>query len=310
MEKKPRYSVVIPVFNSSVSLIELSNGLIDFFQETSFEVIFIDDGSTNPKSWETISQLSDRYKHFFGVRFRKNFGKPSALLCGFQEALGDFIVTMDDDLQHDPKELSKLISLENHDVVIGEFQKKQHSLSKRVFSSIKNRIEVWAYHKPSIITISPFKLIKREIVTDILKIKSNKPFIASLIFAVTNDIVNISVVHQKRKHDKSGFTYLKGWQTLTNLLFNNSSILLRIVAFLGMLLSTFCVGVVIFLIIEKMILGNEVNQFIVLLLTTSIIGGVLLFAVGIIGEYLIRIISGVEKRPAFFVAAKTRDRHL
>ena len=307
MQKEPRYSIVIPVFNSSLSLVELSNGLVEFFKEIPFEIIFIDDGSTNPKSWETITNLAQSNKHIVGIRFRKNFGKPSALLCGFQEALGDYIITMDDDLQHDPQELSKLISFEKHDVVIGVFNKKKHPLIKRTLSKVKNRVEVWAYHKPISVTISPFKLIKKDIVNDFLKIRSNKPFIASLIFAVTNDVVNVSVVHKERKHDKSGFTYLKSWSAFNNLLFNNSSILLRFVALLGVVLSTLCVGVSVFLIIEKLMVGNEVDQSTVLLLTTSIIGGVLLFAVGVIGEYLIRIISGVEKRPAFFVASKTRE---
>ena len=306
MNIKPKYSVVIPVFNSSVSLTELSEKLAQFFKDISFEIVFIDDGSSNPTTWETIETLSNAHSHILGFRFRKNFGKPSALLCGFQEATGEYIITMDDDLQHDPKELSKLITLENHDVVIGVFEKKKHAFLKRLLSTIKNRVEVWAYHKPKAITVSPFKLIKREIVDDILKIKSNKPFIASLLFAVTHDIVNVAVLHQERKHDSSGFTVVKMWQTFANLLFNNSSILLKLVAVLGVFLSGICLCISSYLVIEKLLVGNEINEWTVLMLTTSIIGGVLLFAVGIIGEYLIRIISGVEKRPAYFVGSKTR----
>ena len=307
MYTEPKYSIVIPVFNSSTSLIELSEQLLLFFKKIPFEIIFIDDGSTNPLTWHTIESLSNIHPYISGTRFRKNFGKPSALLCGFQEAQGKYIITMDDDLQHHPEELSKLISQQEHDVVIGLFPKKKHSLLKRILSKIKNRIEVWAYQKPKSITVSPFKLIRKEVISDILKIKSNKPFIASLLFAVTHDVVNVSVLHKKRKYDSSGFTFIKMSQTLTNLLFNNSSILLQLVAVLGVFLSTICLGITVYLLFEKILRGNTINESTVLMLTTSIIGGVLLFATGVIGEYLIRIISGVEKRPAYFVSKKTRN---
>ena len=307
MPTNPKYSIVIPVFNSSSSLIELAEQLLLFFNNTPFQIIFIDDGSTNQDTWKTIEILSNTYSYIKGVRFRKNFGKPSALLCGFKEAEGEYIITMDDDLQHEPAQLSKLIEKEKHDVVIGLLTNKKHSVIKRILSRIKNRVEVWAYHKPKEITVSPFKLIKREIIDDILKIKSNKPFIASLLFAVTHDVVNVSIMHRERKYDSSGFTFKKMGLTFSNLLFNNSSILLKLIAFLGIFLSTICLTGTVYLLIEKVITGNHLNQLTIFMLATSIVSGVLLFAIGIIGEYLIRIINGVEKRPAYFISTKTEN---
>jgi len=305
MNDKPTYSIVIPVFNSSTSLTTLFEGLLSFFNNTAFEVIFIDDGSSNPNTWATIDSLANKHPQIIGFRFRKNFGKPSALLCGFKAATGNYIITMDDDLQHDPNELSKLINEQQHDVVIGVFEKKKHPLFKRILSIVKNRVEVWAYQKPRSVIISPFKLIKKEIIDDILKIKSNKPFIASLLFAVTHDIINVPVLHQARKYEKSGFTYSKMWQTFNNLLFNNSSFLVKIITGIGLLLFSTAIVVFTYYLTTYNNFSHSYNTFTLTIPVVLTVGGLVLISIGIVGEYLIRIISGVEQRPAYFVSTKT-----
>ena len=95
------------------------------------------------------------------------------------------------------------------------------------------------------------------------------------------------------------------WDVFSNLLFNNSSILLKLVAWLGIGLSLVCLGTSTVLFANKLITNTEIHNWVILWLTICGIGGVLLFSVGIIGEYLIRIISGVEKRPAYFIKETT-----
>lgn len=295
-----QYTVIVPVFNSSISLHELTRELVEFFSEISFEILFIDDGSTNVETWQTINELSLTHKQVRGIRFRKNFGKPSALMCGFKEAKGEFIITMDDDLQHHPAELSKLIALQEHDIVIGTFENKQHSVLKNMLSQLLSKIEVWSFGKPKHIRSTPLKLIKKEIIDDVVKIQTNKPFISGLLFSVTHDVVNVAVDHHKRKYDASGFTYRKMWQTFSNLLFNNSSLLVKLITLKGVFLLLFAIGFLIVGLTEHSVTYVDYSQWLIIA-SVFAVGGAILLALGILGEYQLRTLSNIEKRPAYFV---------
>ena len=306
MQQSVEFSFVIPVYNSVISLEEICKKIEEHITPLgNYEVIFIDDCSPNVNTWKTISTLSDKYSEVKGIRLRKNAGKAAALLCGFQEASGNYIVTIDDDLQQDPKDFKFLWEARSHDVVVGKVIKRNHSLFKDFVSWVNHWVEIWAYNKPKNFRHSPYKLFKREIIESILEIKSNKPFIGALICAVTDDIINVDIPHYKRQENESGFTIGKMWDVFSNLLFNNSSILLKLVAWLGIGLSLVCLGTSTVLFANKLITNTEIHNWVILWLTICGIGGVLLFSVGIIGEYLIRIISGVEKRPAYFIKETT-----
>lgn len=299
-----KISIVIPVYNSARSLVSLIHGIEDYFNasEHSYDVILVDDGSTNPVSWDTISELSKECDNVFGIRFRKNFGKPNALLCGFRKAKGDYVLTLDDDQQHLPNVLDDLLEENAHDVVIGKYKKSRHGLLKRILSGFKNKLEVWAYKKPSNIHVSPVKLIKKEIIDDIVLINSNRPFIAALLFSVTHDIVNVNIDHLSRQEGKSGFTIAKMWSTISNMLFNNSSLLLKGIAFLG----AFCFIMTGSLMIFSFFMGKMASEE-KILGAIGLSTGTILFAIGIVGEYLIRIIAGIETKQGYYIKETTEN---
>src|SRR5688572_27767623 len=126
------YSVVVPVFNSEKTIAELFKRIEDVFKEAaeSFEIILVDDGSGDD-SWEEIKKLKQNFPGIVkGVRFSKNFGQHNALLCGFRFTKGNFVITMDDDLQTPPEEIHKLMKAINgskSDMVYGTYESKQHS---------------------------------------------------------------------------------------------------------------------------------------------------------------------------------------
>lgn len=129
--KHPEFSVVVPVFNSSESLEELTEGILQVFQELnrSFQIIFIDDRSTDD-SWKVLFNLKEKYPQYLTlVRLAKNFGQHNATLCGMQLASGEKIITIDDDLQTPPAEIKKLIAWHDDkgdDVVYGISRNKNH----------------------------------------------------------------------------------------------------------------------------------------------------------------------------------------
>ena len=134
MKHMIKYSIVVPVYNSAPTLDELYNRVKRVFEITlnePFEMILVDD-SSHDNSFAKMAELSRNDSRIVSVQLAQNFGQHNALLCGFSHARGDYIITIDDDLQHPPEEIPKLIAAmeanEKIDVVIGKYETKKHSL--------------------------------------------------------------------------------------------------------------------------------------------------------------------------------------
>ena len=135
-------SVVIPLYNEDESLPELYAWIERVMNDNhfSFEVIFVNDGSTD-RSWEVIEELSKQSEHVRGIKFRRNYGKSPALYCGFKEAKGNVVITMDADLQDSPDEIPELYRMimeEKYDLVSGYKQKRYDPLSKTIPTKLFN----------------------------------------------------------------------------------------------------------------------------------------------------------------------------
>ncbi len=307
----PLYSVVIPVYNSSQSLGLLAEGILRVFREqiqAPVEVIFVDDGSPNLNTWPTLQEIAEKHPEIRALQLTRNFGKPGALICGLREAKGDFIITMDDDLQHRPEDIPLLIAHQNHDVVIARFPVKQTTFLRKLSSSLKNTISKYAINKPPRLTLGPFKLFKKKVVEGMLQINSPYPSVAAQMLYVTRDVVNADVAHSARPFGKSGFTFIKMAQSMLNMLLNNSSFMLRLVATVGILMSLLSFLLAVFYIIRKLTGHIQVSGFTTLVVLVLFTSGLVLFSLGIIGEYLIRIINGTEERPAYIVRQRARQK--
>jgi glycosyltransferase involved in cell wall biosynthesis len=142
MNKKINISVVVPLYNEEESLKELFQWIEKVMNENNFsyEVIFVNDGSTD-NSWKVIEELSQNSPNVKGIKFRRNYGKSPALYCGFKEAKGEVVITMDADLQDSPDEipeLYKMIVKEDYDLVSGWKKKRYDPLSKRIPTKLYN----------------------------------------------------------------------------------------------------------------------------------------------------------------------------
>lgn len=303
----PMYSVIIPVFNSSDTLIQLNKRIQLVFQENikeNYEIIFIDDGSDNDQTWETLEKIQSQSPHVKIYQLSRNFGQHAATLCGIEQAEGDYIITMDDDLQHLPEDIPRLLSQKNHDVVMANFLFKQHSLFRRFSSKIKAWFAKIIIGIPSSIQPSPFRLMRSTIAKGMLSIQSANPYIPAMIFYLTKDVINIDCMHDKRKQGKSGYNLIRLVTIFSNLLINNSSLLLRFIGTIGIgiSISSFILGL--YFIIKKIVLKLGVPGWTSLIVAILFLGGLILFSLGVIGEYLIRIIRTAEQKPAFFIKQK------
>ena len=228
MEKNPEISIVIPLFNENESLKELiktTQNVMDI-HNYDYEIIFIDDGSTD-KSWISIKEISKKYKNIFGVSFSKNYGKSQALHAGFEKAKGNFIFTLDADLQDSPHEIPlmhKILLNENLDLISGWKKKRFDSF---FFKNMPSKLFNWAARKVSGIKIHDFncgiKGYKKNVVKNIYVYGEMHRYIP--VLAAQQGFTKISekvVKHQARKYGKTKFgndRFYKGFLDLITIWF-------------------------------------------------------------------------------------------
>ena len=212
-------SVVIPLYNEDESLPELYKWIERVMTENkfSFEVIFVNDGSTD-HSWDVITDLSTKSEHVKGIKFRRNYGKSPALFCGFKEAQGNVVITMDADLQDSPNEIPELYRMimnDGYDLVSGYKQKRHDPLSKTIPTKLFNAT---ARKVSGIKNLHDFncglKAYRREVVKNIEVFGEMHRFIPYLAKNAGFSKIGEKVVHhQKRQYGKSKFM---GWNRFVN----------------------------------------------------------------------------------------------
>lgn len=294
-------SVVIPVYNSGIILPELYSRLKAALENTgkSYELIFCEDCSAD-NSWEVLQQLKEQDPGIVtAIQLSKNYGQHNATLCGLSFAKAKLVITMDDDLQHPPEEINKLLDTYAEgdiDVVYGDFHKKEHSMARNAGSySVKKASKHFRKGKGK---GSSFRLINREIVDQILGHKQYFIFLDELILWYTNNIEFARVKHGKRPYNKSNYTRGKIWRLFSNLIFFYTSFPLKLMIYGGMTISfiTFLLGIQ--FILRKIFLDlplGYASVIVTILFSTSII----IFSLGIIGEYMSRMHQIQNKRPPF-----------
>lgn len=303
MHIRPKYSVVIPVFNSTETHRLLYDRLKSTFSKVgeTWEVVFVDDFSSDPNSWPSVKTLSSEEPNVTAIRLMRNFGRGPAVVCAMANAKGKYIITMDDDLQHRPEDIPKLIDHRKHDVVIGEFRKKQHSLGKRITSEIKSWVDYLALKKPVDVKLTSFILMNRDVANAMLSIRASSPFFAALLFYVTRDVVMVPVHHDKREHGKSAFNVWKRLKQFNLLLINNSTIIPRLLVIVGGCIFLLSLGFTLHLIFMYFSSGRSVAGWSSLMVVVLMLSSTIILSIGILGEYLGRIFANTENRPPYLI---------
>ena len=300
----PKYSVVVPVYNSAKTLEELCNRIKAVFNKINadFEIILVNDCSTDD-SWNKIKELKLQFGvHITAIQFRKNFGQHKALLCGFQFAKGEHIVTIDDDLQFPPEEIELLNNKAiqtSADLVYGTY------LDERMHSPVRK----WGSNFVSVIfekfgnTVgqgSSFKLIHRSVIDKIKDYNHSFTFVDEILSWHTTNIQWQEVKHVARKEGESGYSTTKLFFLTFNLIFAYTTIPLRFMTWFGLASFWICLGLVIFFVYQKITIGAELG-FTALISSIFMSTGLILFSLGIIGEYLNRLFALQHKKPPYLI---------
>ena len=296
-------SVVIPVYRGEHTLeplvARLANVLPACAQE--FEVLLVNDGSPDD-SWDVIEALAGQYPWVRGIKLMRNYGQENATLCGIRAARCDVIVTMDDDLQHDPSDLPKLLAKlnEGYDVVYGVPRVRRQVWWKRILSAIVK----WAISSvmgvKTIRYISAYKAFRTELKQAFSSINSPDVQIDVLLSWAATRFASIEIEEAPRTVGASNYNFTKLIKVSLLVLTNYTTIPLRIASIFGFLFTIIGFFVLLYVLIIYFTLGS-IPVFSFLVSAVTIFSGVQLFALGIIGEYLARMFERSSGRPPYVI---------
>lgn len=302
---KYKYSLVIPVYNSQESLEMLFNEIDGHVQE-KYQIVFVDDYSSD-NSWQVLLKLKTRKpEDIVLVSLANNFGQHAALFCGLMYAEGEYVVTIDDDLQHHPKEIKKLeesLLEEKADLVYGIYKQKKHGVIRntgsKVFAAIVNKFASTPLQGSS------FKLIHADIVEKVLN-HQHYNFYLDEVLAWHSKKTSFAIVdHKERLTGSSGYSPMMLIKMSMRILLNYTALPLRFITYLGLFSSLVSFGFGIFYIYQK--IANEAQSgFTAIIVSTFFSTGLILFSLGIIGEYISRIFLIQSGKPPFKIKAVER----
>jgi glycosyltransferase involved in cell wall biosynthesis len=300
-------SIIIPVFNSEASIKEVVARIVRVMnlEQFSYEIVLIDDASKDD-SWGKILELGKENKNIIGLQFLKNSGQHSANLCGFRHSKNDIIITMDDDLQNPPEEIPKLVELiiDGKDLVFGEFTSKKHSFFRSIGSRFINRVNKKIFNIKSNVTLSNFRAVDRKIINLVCAENHFKPYIPGLLLKYSQNIGGVPVKHEKRKLGKSNYTLRKLISLVFDLLFQHSTIPLRMASIVGLLSSFFVFIFGIYTFYRALISGVAVPGWASIAILLSLSSGLIIMIMSVIGEYLIRILNQVSHQDPYKIIQK------
>ncbi len=300
-----KVSFVIPCYRSALTVsgvVEEIRRTMQKAQETEYEVILVNDSSPDD-TMQVIRRICSEDPLVTGIDLAKNFGQHSALMAGMSFSSGDLVVCLDDDGQTPANEVFKLINKieEGYDVVYARYDHKMHSGFRNFGSKINSLMTEELLDKPKELYISSYFAARRFVVDEMLRYKNAFPYVMGLVLRTTNKICNVDVNHRERQSGHSGYTVKK----LLNLWVNGFTAFsvkpLRFAAYSGIVVALFGFLYAIYTIIHKIINPIAPIGWSSMMAAILIIGGVLLFVMGMIGEYIGRIYICQNSSPQFVI---------
>jgi glycosyltransferase involved in cell wall biosynthesis len=302
--KNIKISIVVPVYNGSGSLKELTERCIlvvnSHFNNES-EIILVDDYSKD-NSWQTVLEIKSNYPEIIkAIRLTRNFGQHNATLCGFHHSKNQYIITIDDDLEFKPEDIVLLVEemmKSNSDMVYGVDNLKKYNIVTKSFVSLYKKV-AGLVHGKNYVPGSSFRLLKRELALDVLTNASHFSFIDEFVSWHTTRISSVSINCEISKRGKSRYSFLSLIKIFLGLIFISSTIPLKVVKFIGVTLASINFIIGIWIIIKKMFMNITVSGYASIIVSVLFSSGIIILILAIIAEYISNLLSIAYKQPAF-----------
>lgn len=302
-------SVVVPTYRGSGSLEELADRLAATICPLglSWELIIVNDASPDD-TWHVVERLATSRPYVRGVDLLHNHGQPVATMCGLAHARGELVATMDDDLQHPPEELRKLWdALLEHpewDAVVGSWPRDQGLLRE-----LGSRIHAWsdrlAHRTPSGFRYTAFRLMRRPVVDAMIANQTRMPLVGPILTRSTNRVRNVEVRHDERRVGSSNFRFRHGVSAVVANFSQGSTLPLRIMSWFGFVVATISLVVGVALVIRAVRGVYTSPGWLSVFLATIFFGGIILFQVGLLSQYVHLIVQEVRQSPRWAIRRET-----
>ncbi len=299
-----KYSFVIPCYNSSGSIGNVVKEIQDKMaemEESSYEIILVNDHSKD-NTEEVIFRLADQ-DNVRAISLAKNSGQDSACLCGYRASKGDYVISLDDDGQNPANEVDRLIDklAEGYDVVIAHYPHKQHESWRNLGSRVNDWMEREMLGKPKELYVGSYFIAKRFIIDQITTYPNPYPYIRGLLLSATDNIANVDVDHRSREIGKSQYTLKK----LINLWINGFTSFsvkpLRVSTFIGAIIAFLGFVMTLYAVIHKLRHPEISAGWASLMAVVTVLGGMILVMLGLIGEYIGRIYISLNHTPQYVI---------
>jgi glycosyltransferase involved in cell wall biosynthesis len=306
-------SVVVPVYDGAAALPELVARLAAVLavHAPRSEILLVNDGSRDA-SWQVIVGLAARAPaagepRVHGIDLMRNYGQHNALLCGIRAAAGAVVVTMDDDLQHPPEEIPKLLDAlgEEVDVVYGTPRAERHGLLRVVASRATKLVLEGAMGAAIARRVSAFRAFRTELRHAFEQYGNPYVSIDVLLTWATTRFAAVPVRHDPRRSGRSNYTFRMLARHALNMVTGFSVGPLKLASLIGFASTLLGIGVLAYVVGRYLIQGTSVPGFPFLASVIAIFSGAQLFTLGIIGEYLARMHFRLMSRPIYSVRRVT-----
>ena len=301
----PQLSVIIPVYNEQETLPALFARLYPALDAlgVSYEVLFINDGSRDRSAALLKDQFLVRPDVTRVILFNANHGQHLAIMAGFEYCRGERVVTLDADLQNPPEEIGKLLAAmdRGHDYVGSIRETRQDSLWRHVASRLMNRLRERITHIKMTDQGCMLRAYSRSIVKAIAATREVSTYIPALAYTFAANPTEVTVAHAERAAGESKYPLYKLIRLNFDLVTGFSLAPLQMFSLVGIALSLASAGFVAYLAIRRLIVGPEAEGLFTLFGIDFLLMGILLFGIGLLGEYVGRIYQQVRERPRFTI---------
>ncbi|MBO7412124.1 MAG: glycosyltransferase family 2 protein [Fibrobacter sp.] len=308
-QTKAKISFVIPCYRSENTIATVVQEIRDTVATrpgTDYEIVLVNDCSPD-NVWHVIRRLAAEDPRIKGICLAKNFGQHSALMAGYGQTTGDYVVSLDDDGQTPATETFKLVDKleEGYDVVYGYHDHAFQHLFRRFGTWVNKKMAEAIIGQPKTLRTTSFFIMRKFIVEEIVRYPHPFAYISGLVFRATKNLGNVEVQHRRRFEGRSGYT-IAGLIGLWVNGFTAFSVKpLRAATYLGLLCAIVGFAAGIFVVYKKLMFPEVPVGYTSLLATLLFIGGMLMLLLGLIGEYVGRIYISINQSPQYVVRERT-----
>ena len=308
----PELTVVVPVYNEEEGLAALFSRLYPALDAlgATYEVIFINDGSRDKSAALLAQQFRARPDTTRVILLNGNYGQHMAILAGFEQSRGESVITLDADLQNPPEEIAKLLEKmrDGYDYVGTIRQQRQDSFWRKKASRLMNRLRERITRIRMTDQGCMLRGYIRHIIDTINRCGEINTFIPALAYTFAQNPIEIDVAHEERFAGESKYSLYSLIRLNFDLVTGFSVVPLQWLSFIGVILSVGSAGLFLLLLVRRFMFGAEVQGVFTLFAITFFMLGVIIFALGLLGEYIGRIYQQVRARPRYLVQTILEER--